>query len=65
MEEGGGIDGTQKNIKDVERECLSVLCHTSLLLCSGDSDTGGEITTEAAGLRGQLGQEDFHDEEGG
>jgi len=50
------------SIKDIEREGSNV-CNTSLPLQSGNSVTDGETTTEAAGLREQLGQEDRGSEE--
>ena len=64
MEEGGGSNGRHKDIKEIEREGSDVVCNAGLPLQSGDSGTDRE-TTEAAGLREQLGQVDCDSEKGG
>ena len=51
MDEGRGIDGRQKVIKEIERESSGVLSNAGLLLRSGNHCTDREITTEDAGLR--------------
>ena len=61
MEESGG---REKYIREIEREGSDLKCNTGLLLLSGKMALT-EKTTEAAGLREQLGQEDCGGEEGG
>ena len=64
MEKGGWSNGRQKDIKEFEREGFYV-CNTGLPLRSGDGGTDRDTTTEAAGLREQVGKEDCTSEEGG
>ena len=56
MEEGGGSNGRQKDIKEIERECSDVVCKPAYLY-GLETMALTETTTEAAGLREQLGQE--------
>ena len=50
MEEGGGSNGRQKAIKEIERESSDIMCNAGLHLQSGNGGTGRETTTEAASL---------------
>jgi len=64
MEESREFDGGQKDM-EVERESPEVMCNTGIPIQSGDRHPDRTATTEAAGLRKQLGQEDCRRVEGG
>ena len=50
VEEGGGSNGRQKDIKKIEREGSDSMCNAGLLFWSANGGTDRETITEAVGL---------------
>ena len=64
MEKDGVINGRQKYIKEIEGKAF-MSCVTPAYLYGLETVAQTETTTEAAGLKDQLGQEDCGCELGG
>ena len=60
----GGSNARQEDINKIESEGSDDVCNNGLILQPGDDGTHSE-TTENAGLREQLGQEDCRREDRG